>query len=289
MKYSKPALIYADQLALLISRKLTCGDRTRALEWLQRVGYYRLSAYFLPFRDPGTGNFRAGVTLDEIVNLYKFDCGLRLLTLQALDRIEVGVRASITYQLAHALGVYGYADPANFNPAYDHAGFLRIIQREENRSAEVFVEHYRTKYTSETHLPIWMATEIISFGALSQMYANLRKKLRKQIAHEFKQPEPVFVSWLHALTAIRNSCAHHARLWNRELAVKPELPNAWKAQGIGNRRFYTIALIIQALLNQVSPGSRWKERLKAHIDGFPGVDISHMHFPSDWKGHSPWH
>jgi abortive infection bacteriophage resistance protein len=243
MRYGKPALVYADQLALLISRNLACSDPVRALEWLQRMGYFRLSAYFLPFRDPGTDNFRAGVTLDDIVNLYKFDCGLRLLTLQA---------------------------------------------REESRSAEVFVEHFRTKYASETDLPIWMATEIISFGVLSQMYANLRRKLRKLIAREFNLPEPVFVSWLHALTAIRNACAHHARLWNRELAVKPALPNTWKARGISNHRFYVIALIIQTLLNDVSPGSRWKERLKAHIDAYPGADISHMHFPADWKNQSPW-
>ena len=71
-----------------------------------------------------------------------------------------------------------------------------------------------------------MATELISFGSLSQMNANLRAKLRKQIARKFDQPAPVSLSWLHALAAIRNICAHHSRLWNKELAVKPELPSA---------------------------------------------------------------
>nr|WP_245153128.1 Abi family protein [Xanthomonas oryzae] len=33
-------------------------------------------------------------------------------------------------------------------------------------------------------------------------------------------------SWLHALTSIRNICAHHSRLWNRELGIRPELPAA---------------------------------------------------------------
>jgi len=288
MRYSKPPLTYPDQLALLIGRNLTCPDHGRAIEWLHRVGYFRLSGYFLPFRVSGTDDFRPGVTLDQVVNLYKFDCGLRLLTLQALDRIEVAVRATITYQLSHALGVFGYADPLNFDPAYDHAGLMRIIRQEESRTAEVFVSHYRNKYTSEQFLPVWMATEIISFGALSQMYASLRKSLRKVIAREFSQAEPVFVSWLHALTAIRNGCAHHARLWNKELAVKPELPNAWKAEGISNRRYYAIALIMQTLLAEVSPASQWMERLKAHFDAYPDVDISHMHFPADWKARKPW-
>jgi len=288
MKYAKPALLYSDQLSLLISRNLDCGDHCRAIEWLQRIGYYRLSAYFVPFRDPVTHDFRAGTTLDHAVDLYKFDGGLRLLTMQAMDRIEVAIRAVVTYEMAHELGTFGYADPANFVPAFDHKGFMKLIAREENRSSETFVDHYRTKYTSEPHLPVWMATELISFGSLSQVYANLRAKLRKRIARRFNQPAPVFLSWLHALTAIRNICAHHSRLWNKELAVKPELPNAWKAQGIDNRRFYIIALVIQTLLDDVSPQSRWKDRLKAHIDAYPSVDLAQMHLPPNWYQQAPW-
>jgi abortive infection bacteriophage resistance protein len=120
------------------------------------------------------------------------------------------------------------------------------------------------------------------------MYANLRAKLRKRIARRFNQPAPVFLSWLHALTAIRNVCAHHSRLWNRELAVKPELPNAWKARGIDNRRYYIIALIIQTLLAEVSPQSQWKHRLKEHMEAYPAVDLAQMHFPADWFQREPW-
>lgn len=289
MKYSKPPLTYPDQLALLIGRNLTCTDPGRALEWLRRVGYYRLSGYFLPFRIPGTDDFRPGVTLDDIVNLYKFDCGLRLLTLQAMDRIEVGVRAVITYQLSHSLGVFGYADPKNFVASYNHADLMKTIAVEEGRSAELFVAHYRTKYRSEPFLPIWMATELISFGTLSRMFKNLANTpLKKNVAWEFGQPEAVFSSWLHVLSIIRNGCAHHSRLWNKELAVKPLYPKAWHKAGVSNRRFYGIAVIIQTLLNQVSPRSRWKQRFKAHVDAYPTVDIAHMHFPANWKQQSPW-
>lgn len=211
MKYGKPPLLYADQLNLLISRGLACPDSGRALEWLKRIGYYRLSAYFIPFRQPQTDQFRAGTSLDDVVELYKFDGGLRLLTMQALDRIEVAVRAAITYHLAHDLGTFGYADRANFDAGYNHAGLMNTLQREEQKTGEVFVRHYRTKYTSEPVLPVWMATELLSFGALSKMFANLRTSGRKKTAKAFAQPEPVFTSWLHALVATRNICAHHSR------------------------------------------------------------------------------
>jgi abortive infection bacteriophage resistance protein len=165
---------------------------------------------------------------------------------------------------------------------------MKILRREESRSTEVFIGHYRAKYTSETDLPVWMATELISFGALSKMYEHLRTSFRKRIAREFNQPQPVFVSWLHSLTAVRNVCAHHSRLWNRELAVKPELPTAWKASGIGNDRFYVIALIIQTLLADISPDSQWGERLKALFNAHPTVNLRAMQFPADWQNLPPW-
>jgi hypothetical protein len=168
MKYIKPALLYPDQLALMVSRGVICTDNARALEWLKRIGYYRLSAYFIPFRVPGTDNFQPGTTLDQIIDLYKFDCNLRLLVMQAMDRIEIAVRAVATYHLAHDMGEFGYADPRNFRAGYNHGELMRTIAIEEGRSAELFVAHYRRKYTSETYLPIWMATELISFGALFQ-------------------------------------------------------------------------------------------------------------------------
>jgi abortive infection bacteriophage resistance protein len=77
-----------------------------------------------------------------------------------------------------------------------------------------------------------MATELLSFGALSKMYASLRTSLRKTIAATFDQPEPIFMSWVHTLVAIRNTCAHHSRVWNRELAITPMLPRTWTAASI---------------------------------------------------------
>jgi abortive infection bacteriophage resistance protein len=133
-----------------------------------------------------------------------------------------------------------------------------------------------------------MATELISFGALSKMYEHLRTSFRKKITREFNQPQTVFVSWLHALTAVRNVCAHHSRLWNRELAVKPESPVAWKANGIGNDRFYVIALIIQTLLADIAPDSLWGYRLKALFNAHPTVNLRAMQFLPNWQNLPPW-
>jgi abortive infection bacteriophage resistance protein len=288
MHYTKPALKYEAQLALVVSRGLTVEDPVRALRMLKRIGYYRLSAYFVPFKVPKTDQFKPGATFGQIVDLYKFDCHLRLLFMHAIDKVEVGIRALITYELAHQLGPFGYADPNNFSPSYDHKQFMSMLAHEEERGSEIFVKHFRTKYTSEKYLPFWMVTELVSFGTLSKLTENLRTSVRKQLAKDFGLVEPVFVSWLHTIAYVRNLCAHHNRLWNRELSVKPILPDDWTLQGISNDRTYCLALIIYRLLKIVAPTSTWKSRLKDTLGSLPGLDLKTMQFADNWQELEIW-
>ncbi len=63
MKYQKPPLTFDQQLDLLVSRGLRINDRDFALVCLRNISYYRLSAYFLPFKD--SEKFQAGVNLAD--------------------------------------------------------------------------------------------------------------------------------------------------------------------------------------------------------------------------------
>lgn len=49
--YEKPWLNYRNQLEKLKSRGLAVTDEAKALEYLERIGYYRLSGYWHPFRE----------------------------------------------------------------------------------------------------------------------------------------------------------------------------------------------------------------------------------------------
>ena len=51
MSYLKPWKSYADQLEQLIGRGMIISDRARALDYLKRIGYYRLSGYWFAFRE----------------------------------------------------------------------------------------------------------------------------------------------------------------------------------------------------------------------------------------------
>jgi len=111
--YNKPYLTFQQQLELLKARGLEVTDDATALSYLSRIGYYRLSAYWYSQRrtslvqDPSTkkisvhreDDFHPGSRFQHALELYVFDKRLRLLVLDAIERIEVAIRVDIAYQL----------------------------------------------------------------------------------------------------------------------------------------------------------------------------------------------
>lgn len=99
MIYDKPATSLREQIELLEKRGMSIPDRKRAAHYLRHIGYYRLSAYWLPFEKPApraaerSHEFIAGTEFEHVLTRYVFDRKLRILLLEALERIEVSIRA----------------------------------------------------------------------------------------------------------------------------------------------------------------------------------------------------
>lgn len=289
MHYTKPALTFEQQLDLLRHRGMAVPDVDRAARWLEKVSYYRLSAYFLPFKDGE--NFRAGTDFNDVAGLYIFDRKLRLLVLDAIERIEVAIRTAMTYEIGHAYGAFGHTDPDNFAPGFEHGRFMEELNAEEARAKETFAGHFRKKYTSEPHLPVWMATELLSFGTVSKLYGALAPTLKQRIAAEYGVDEQFLRSWLHSLSYVRNVCAHHKRLWNRKLAICPRFPSrsmAWPHAVLDNGRFYAVIVVLRHMLSVTSPGCHWRDRLFSLMNEHRTVSIDAMRIPTDWRERRLW-
>lgn len=106
--YAKPWTSYADQLQILQQRGMQVSDTAKALEYLERIGYYRLSGYWHVMRQwqrDAAGQrvvldqFKPGTQFQDVVALYVFDKRLRLLVLDALERIEIALRVDLSYRL----------------------------------------------------------------------------------------------------------------------------------------------------------------------------------------------
>jgi len=91
---------------------------------------------------------------------------------------------------------------------------------------------------------------------------------------------------------VRNICAHHSRLWNRELGIKPLIPDKmpeWHAPiSIPNNKVFGVLSICIYMLNRVAPNSQWKQRLKDLLAEYPLIPLNEMGFINDWEKHSIW-
>lgn len=293
--YAKPALAPRDLLAHLASRGLEIADPAAgvdALGVLERIDYYRLLSYMRPLQelDPATGlrRFVQGTTMSDVVALYEFDRRLRLLCLDAVERIEVALRAAIVAEVAVAEGAHFWIDEAYYTSSEGHREMRENVLAEATHNAAL--RHYLTTYEMPEMPPVWVAMEAVSFGALSRFYSNLLRPYRRSIARRFGLDEKVLASWLRAVNGLRNRCAHHARVWNAYLHVNKPMP----ARGFEHHfsavadRFFDRAVVVILLLNRSVPGHRWKDRLVSLLDRSPWVDPASMGFPNGWRETPLW-
>ena len=273
--FNKPALSFADQLTLMRSRGLSIPDAPSAEAFLARVSYYRLSAYALPFEDQRHA-FRSGTSFKDLRTLYELDGALQNALMAALGEWEIAFRTRFTYVLGHAYGPFCHQDPKLYRHHFDLAAWLKRVDEEVGRSTETFVTHYRETYTGFPRLPLWMTTELMSFGALSTAYAHLVPEAQKKVAKDTGVHELVLKSWLHSAVYLRNLCAHHARLWNRELAIRPEIPRKdprWTALGLDNTRIFAqmavLAYLRMAFDLPITPIARVQAALRDLHLAFP--------------------
>src|SRR5574344_342268 len=157
MKPLKPWLAFTEQLDVLQARGLEVENRAAALDYLNRLGYYRLSGYWYPLREIDRESsarlgrpvredrFVPGSRFEDVVKLYVFDKKLRLLALDALERIEMAVRVDV----AHLLG---QRDPAaHENPACLHGNFAKKHIAKGPDAGKTQHQLWLAKYRSMLH------------------------------------------------------------------------------------------------------------------------------------------
>lgn len=299
MLFAKPTLSIQEHLDLWRSRGLAIPDLEKAAHYLKYIGYYRLSGYALPLTFKNrpiqpSHNFKPGSSFDGILNLYLFDRELRLLVMDAIERIEVAFRTCFSNCMCEKAGAHWYMSPKHFaNPKCHEQFAKKIIERTgydgsnktgDTKGKEVFLQHYFGKYTNPQLPPSWMVIEILPISTLSLAYENLcLREDRKKISLEFGLNPEVLESWMHSISYVRNLCAHHSRLWNREFTIRPLIAREIKGQIESNSRFFAQAVVISFLLKKASPQTKWWERLCQLISDNPFVDPIALGAPAGWK------
>jgi len=305
--YPSPYLTIDDQIALLQSRGMVFDDLDKAKRYLSTIGYYRLSAYWRVSRVYNiatkslTDKFIDGTTFEEHKNLYVFDRNLKLLVLDAIERIEIALKTSIALRLgsqnsiSHLLanqldGKFTKRGPKRETNTQLFTRFLRLdFERPLNKSrhdiwvdkfknhtirakrSEEFVKHIHKKYPN-VELPIWIAIEIWDFGQTSLFLDGMKLADRNAVAQAlgFENKGNVIISWVRALNDVRNICAHHGRLWNRTMVNSPgfvpketfPMMDIVRSNDKSRMKLYLVIIVIRIFLDNISPESNWHIKVR---------------------------
>lgn len=308
----KPASTVTEQIQLLDSRGMSLDPKT-ASHWLTYVSYYRLSAYWYPARELDShecrgDQFTPGTTLKSVTDLYEADRKLRTLVHDGMERVKIALRTCLITTMCGTTPE-PHRDPKFFRPTFDLNGWLATANRRIERSSRRndAIRHYQDNY--DGRFPLWVLAEVLDFSDVSKLLQGLHSAQQQEVcetlgfridpgklspnqAKKLKKEHPL-VRWMEQLTVVRNTCAHHGRLWNQYFTPAPT--NALRtipgcdALPVGqSERVFGALIMMAALLRATSPGTKWPNRVVSLLqESFlpnPLVQYTALGIPEDWDG-----
>ena len=272
------------------------GEESAAKHQLAHINYYRLRGYWMSMEveiaAAGEHQFQQGTTFAQVADLYGFDRKLRLEINGAIERVEVSLRTQWARVLACHHGTVAHRQAVAFD-GRKHGELLERLERHYATRNEIFLKHYLNRGEEP---PVWVMCEILSMGDLSRwMAAVMRRQLRQQIASAYDLDEAVLTSFVQHLAYVRNVCAHHGRLWNRDLTKRVRLPRQPLVLGKQlNRstehaaRIYNTLTLLGWMMARINPESGWLQRTRTLIESQAPERIAVMGFPSAWQEFPVW-
>lgn len=291
--FFKKSLDIKSQIELLKSRGLIIDNEELFSDFLKHNQYYRLEGYWYAFYDSNIPEhrFKKNTKLSNVLKLYEFDSLLRSKVFKEIEVIEISLRSIIAYNVAENIGVFPY-EKLNYKNDADKDEALNRFKKLFNGSKEDFINAYKNKYNEDIP-PIWMLVEIMTFGDLINFYEKfLTKSQGKTISKVYGiNSVDLFVSWMKRLNIIRNICAHHGRLWNKNITTKIMLPNKNDNKSLETycklfvkdsiNKLYNSLLIIQYLLENINGSNNSLINDICSLAKKYDIDLKAMGFPSN--------
>ncbi len=289
-----PPTSISDQINRLLQRGMLITDPERAERFLSNVNFYRFRGYLEPFIDqaanPSRRPFQPCTTFEAVAERYEFDTRLRSLLLDAFNRIEVSIRTQWTYHLSYTVsgGEYAHLNPQLFSKEY---GKNSAQLRQEYRQHGQRLHGY-----DFNSCPTWAIAEVMTFGLLSRWYGDTTKEVRRLVARHYQLHERILGALLRHLAPVRNFCAHHERLWDRDFITKLTVPKRLGAFANPSAFFnhaetgklYNSLVMMAYLTNVISDSTEWGQRLVTLMTQQPNIPQSQMGFVPHWQELDIW-
>ena len=298
--FEKKPTTLQEQIEILKSRGLNVEDENFAEHYLSHVSYYRLGEYWYSMQsDKEKHIFKEGSKFSDVIHLYEFDRELKILLFDVIERIEISLRTKMIFHLSHEFDAWWFQDFGIFNDSLALTKTLSSIEEEVSRTKEKYIkEHFKKHKDDRRFPPAWKTLEQTSFGSLSKLYGNLKNNVESKdiIAAEFGAVNHTYLpSWLQSIAQIRNYCAHHSRLWNKNLPGSPKLlskpPFDW-IEDVPKQHesihIYIHLCLMKYLINITHPTNDFTRRLSDLLKKYPSVDPNALGMKPNWESEKLW-
>ncbi len=304
----KPYKTYQQQVDLLKEKGMIIPDEAYAIKKLTQINYYRLSGFWHTCKKSSDSykkelynakydkkvkkriekrleEFEECTNFNLIIDLYEFDKKLRLLMLDAIDTIEIFMRAIMAYSLGYdnvkkkdtplAYKDNNLIDINKFEKQW--IDFKAKCQQQIDKSKEDFIHSHKD---SGKDIPFWVVVEIWDFGTISHFYVMLKTNHKNRICKQLDIINPnILTSWLRELNKLRNRCAHHARIWNHyNTGVLSNFDNLFDVKKLNYtenaaQRLYGFICVIHFLLCKICPekSTFWIKKVIDLINAKPNL------------------
>lgn len=288
MQPLKKPMSYQEQLVNLQKKHgLIIVSPEEAIHILEKVNYYRLSAYGIGLKNPENSElYLPGVSLEHLYRLYTFDVHLRTLLIPVIEELEIELRTKISYHLAMTYNSEGYRNASYFLPLQNkfgeniHAKTMEKLDREIVSQKNLpFVLHHQKKYGG--HFPIWVAVELFTFGMLSSLFTLMLPKDKESVAACYRIDAYHLKSWILSLVEIRNTCAHYGRIYNMPFKQTPTLYKEYRPYQ--SNRLFAVLLVLKRMTQEDAIWRTFKASLIGLIENYPEANLTTMGFPENWK------
>lgn len=259
----KPFKETEDLVALLNDRGLNI-DRPDMAAFLHDFNYYRFTGYARQYQqNPNSGDneFLPGTKASDIHAVIELDAELRGLLQKALTVVEMSVRARYAHEAGRAFGEKAfYLDRENYLPVTpDLDRLIESMTNDLRRSKSPSVARY-VETDSFEKVPIWVAVEVLSFGAIAKMLMYIADdRPARQVAASYSLAWEGFQSTIHAFSVLRNLCAHHNQIWHRKPAIQTPVLKKLRPRNIkyDHQGNYPAIVMLKVYLKAIQPGSHW--------------------------------
>ncbi len=274
---------FDEQLKIIENKGFKIINKEECLNFLERVNYYSISAYFLPFRNPDH-SIPKNIEFKQVYKIYEFDRKIRSLIFSTIEEIELYLRTQFSYYHAQKYGAIGYENKENFNHYYSHQKFLNRIKDEcvIRNDKNCVIIHHNEKYKGK--IPIWVLVSFFSIGTLSRFFGNMKTEDKKIIAKSLYHTNFKYLeSWLKCLTILRNKCAHYSRLYFLKFSNYPKLPKNLNLD-INSRLFGQILVLKFLHANDKSWNNNFILSLESLLEEYSQyIRFEDIGFPKNWK------